>query len=272
MKRLSVGAAALLVLSASAAQAQEATWSGPYVGAHAGWGWKADETSDTILFDTNLDGTFNNTVNTATGANAFSPGFCNGAAQTATPAGGCKDDENGVDFGVRAGYDWRSGSVVLGALAEVSRMNVVDAASAYSTTPAFYTMERKLRGVGALRVRGGVVVADNLFYATGGVAKGRVRHRFSTSNTVNTFQVREDKWASGYQYGGGVERQIGANLTMGLEYLYTRLEDDDFRVRAAGPAPATNPFILVNAGGTDFRRSEDDLNTHSVRLTAAYRF
>lgn len=37
------------------------------------------------MFDTNRDGNFNDTVRTTLGANAFSEGFCQGAAQGRTP-------------------------------------------------------------------------------------------------------------------------------------------------------------------------------------------
>ncbi len=52
----------------------------------------------------------------------------------------------------------------------------------------------------------------------------------------------------------------------------TSLDDkDEYTVRVQGPAPATNPFILTNAAGTDLRRS-DQFDFHTARLTAAYRF
>ena len=96
--------------------------------------------------------------------------------------------------------------------------------------------------------------------------------KYRQSNTANTFRLTDDDKASGYQWGGGFERKITPEVTLGLEYLYTQLEDDGFVVRAAGPAAATNPFLITNTNGTDFRRSEEDFEVHSVRLTAAYRF
>lgn len=83
--------------------------------------------------------------------------------------------------------------------------------------------------------------------------------------------LRGDEKASGYQWGAGVVRKIAPEVTLGLEYLYTNLDDDGFRVRAQGPAAATNPFLIVNPAGTDFRRGEDEVKYHSVRMTAAYR-
>ena len=104
------------------------------------------------------------------------------------------------------------------------------------------------------------------------MAQGDVQHSFTTTNTANTFVQRGDDTATGYQFGGGYERKLTPDVTLGLEYLYTNLDDDDFVVRSQGPAAANNPFLLVNSSGTDLRRSEDELKFHSFRITASYRF
>lgn len=273
MRLLLSGAAALTFLAAGAAHADETSWSGLYVGAHAGWTNNKSESGERVNFDTNLDGKFGDTVNTAAGANAFSPGFCGGAASGALPASGCSDDDDNFEFGARLGYDWRVGDFIVGPVVEVSRTEVKDSVAAFSTTPAQYTLSRNLKGVAALRLRGGYVFGeDNMIYATGGVAVGDVEHRFGSSNTVNTFVARNGDDPTGYQLGGGYERKIAPEVTVGLEYMYTSLDDGNYRVRAQGPAPATNPFILVNGAGTDFQRSSNDLEFHSVRVTANYRF
>lgn len=265
-------AAIVALASASVSQAQErAEWSGAYVGAHAGYGWQKGDKNETIGFDNNRDGTFGDTVNTAAGANAFSPGFCDGATQSPTP-GACHEDDDGFEFGGRAGYDMQFGSFVVGGLVEGSRTDVSDSVTAFSTTPAYYTMDRKLKGLLAARVRGGFAMDRNLLYVTGGYAKGYVKRSFASSNGVNSFTETDDKNIDGYQLGAGVERKFTPNVTMGLEYIFTRLDDDKYGVSASGPAPATNPFILVNSGGTDFRRTEDKFDVHSVRLTTSYRF
>lgn len=265
--------AALSVLAAATAvQAQEAAdWTGAYVGAHAGYGWHKGGSGETIGFDTNLDGTYGDTVRTSTGADAFSPGFCNGVTQSSVP-GSCSGDDDGFEFGGRAGYDWQMGSFVIGGLVEATRTDIRDGVTAFSTTPAYYSMDRKLKGMLAARARLGFAMDRNLIYATGGYAKADVQRTFATSNAANTFVTSEDKNLEGWQLGAGVERKFTPNITVGLEYVYTRLDDDDYSVRATGPAPATNPFILVNADGTDMQRGQDEFNVHSVRLTTAYRF
>jgi len=276
MKKTVLVTASLLALAvgASAAQVQAQDWSGAYVGAVFGYA-KTDKTEgETFVFDKNLDGQFNDTVNTSLGDNAFSPGFCDGFAKGPTAAAGCDgDDDDNWELGLRAGYDWQFGNFVVGGVAEIERLKLEDSATAFSTTPAFYTFDRKLESLAAIRLRAGYAAGPYLGYVTGGAARGEIKHDFRTSNAANTFVRRgADDSADGYQAGLGVERQLDGKVRLGLEYLYTRLEDDGFVVRAQGPVAATNPFILTNAGGTDMRRTQDDFEIHSVRLTASYRF
>ena len=269
---------AVLAALASPAFAQSSgsggAWNGGYIGLQVGSSDQPSDDNETIRFDRNLDNNFDDTVTTSGGANAFSPGFCGGAANGPTPASGCRDDDNGTDYGVRAGYDWQSGSLVYGIVGEYVRGDAEDSVSAFSTTPARYTMTRSLERTASLRGRIGFSFGDdaNLLYATGGLAWGRVSNSFSTSNGVNTFTNNGDSDSKGPQYGLGYERKLGDNFAVGLEYLVTKLKDDEYRVRAQGPAPATNPFILGNASGTDFRRSDEDFETSSLRVTLSYRF
>ncbi|HEX9932978.1 MAG TPA: outer membrane beta-barrel protein [Allosphingosinicella sp.] len=265
-------AAAATLATPAAAQTGSGDWSGAYVGGRIGYGFQGNDDNETILFDTNLDGSFGDTVTTAAGANAFSPGFCGGAALDSTAAGGCRDDKDGLDIAVHAGIDRQFGNFVVGAVAEYGRADISDSVSAFSTTPAQYTITRRLRDNAALRARAGFAMGNTLVYGTGGVAWGRIRNRFETSNTVNTFTNSGNDDAWGYRAGAGVEQRLGRSFSIGLQYLYTSLEDEDFRVRAAGPAPATNPFIRQNANGTDFARSGDRFNNHSLGLTANFRF
>ena len=135
-------------------------------------------------------------------------------------------------------------------------------------------MLRKVDGMAAIRARVGAAFGEsgeNLVYVTGGYARAKIENTFFTSNGVNTFTNNGGGDASGAQLGLGYERRIGA-FAVGVEYIRTQLSDDEYRVRAQGPAPATNPFIRQNPNGTDFRRSDDDFDLDSVRLTATYRF
>lgn len=264
-----LGAAAL----APSAWAQTTDWTGLYVGGQVGLA-KALGDTETIQFDTDRDGNFNDTVNTALGVNAFGPGFCQGAAQGATPADGCRmgKDEN-LNYGVRAGYDWQFGNFVVGAVGEYSRLNIGTDVSAFSTTPASYTFTRDLHAVAALRARAGYAFGNSLLYATGGWAWGDMARSFSTTNGVNSFSGSADDDPQGYQVGAGWEQKLGvaSNWSVGVEYVWTQLEDDAVVAVGPGTAPATNPFLLVDATGTDMRRSNEDFEFGQLAITLNWR-
>jgi opacity protein-like surface antigen len=256
----------------TAALAQSTDWTGFYAGGRIGGLKQPSGNNERVEFDTNLDGSFGDTVRTAAGADAFSPGFCDGAANDRTPAAGCVGDDEGADGALMLGYDVQFGSVLVGLVGEIGRGKAEDSVAAFSTTPAFYTMTRRLRTNGAIRARVGVPFGDTLPYLTAGVAAAKIDHRFVTSNGINSFTERgDDKTVYGSRVGAGVEQRFG-RFTIGALYLYSNYKDDDYRVRAAGPAPATNPFILVNPSGTDFRRSDERFKTRSLSATASYHF
>ena len=93
------------------------------------------------------------------------------------------------------------------------------------------------------------------------------------TNTANSFtQIGDDKiW--GWQAGGGAEVMLAGGFGLGLEYLYNRYDDGDYHV-AVGPgtAPATNPFLLANRGGTNMRPTSGNITFHSVRAGLFYKF
>lgn len=277
MKSVQLAAAALLVsaFAAPALAQDEDNWTGFYVGGHVGYAFQPNDDDETILFDTNLDGQFDNGVRTSANANAFSPGFCGGAASGNAPGGGCDDDRDGIEFGVQAGYDYQEpGSMlVIGFVADYSRSRLRDSVSAFSTTPASYTMTRRLRDVATLRGRIGIATGRALIYATGGVAYGSIRNRFATTNTANSFTDNGNEHGWGGTAGGGIEYRISGPFSIGAEYLYRAVDANDFIVRAGpGTAPLTNPFRIQNPNGTDFQRSGERLTSHGVTLNLNYRF
>lgn len=252
-------------------------FNGFYVGGTFALDATANDDNDGIAFDTNRDGSFDNTVTTTLGANAFSPGFCGGTAQARTNTG-CGDDKDSYGYAIRAGVDRRvggDGMFVAGLLVEAAKSESVDYVSAFSTTPASYTVARQLDHNFALRGRLGVSPGDGrgLFYVTGGVAYGKIEHAFATSNTANSFtETNDDEYMLGGQVGGGAELYFMPNASVTFEYLYSSFDDDDYFV-AVGPgtAPATNPFLL-GGGGTNLRAADTDLDLHSFRVGLNFRF
>jgi len=274
LKTITAASATLLLAGVAApALAQTPDWSGPYIGVFGGFVQPDDEDTETIVFDRNLDGTFGEQVTTSAGANAFSPGFCGDQIDQGTF---CDDDGSGVEGGVKLGYDMQFGNWVIGGVGELAGVDVEDSATAFSTTPAYYSFTRKLKHMAALRARVGYAAGNALIYATGGPAYGKVDNKFATSNTANRFTVQTDEDdADGYQFGGGLEWRLAPSLTVSGEYIYSDLETGDYTIRVAsnGTTPATNPFILApNTTGTDMRRDSDSFKSHAFRIGMNVRF
>lgn len=271
LRVFAAGIAALAIATPALAQDDRGEFDGFYIGGSVGYAVQNNDVGETILFDRGSNGSFGETIATGAGANAFSPGFCNGAA-TSNLNTACTNDKDGIDYHLRLGGDRQYGRFIVGFVVEGGKSDVRDSVSAFSTTPAFYTMTREIEWNAALRARAGYTLGPKtLAYATFGGAYARLDHSFTTGNTANAFAVTgsDDVW--GWQAGGGIEQKLGKNVSIGVEYLYSRYNDDDARIRVTqGTAGATNPFVL--AGGADFRRNTNRFDFHAIRATAAFRF
>ena len=272
---LAVSAASLFAVPAIAQDNRDASqdFDGPYISIGGGASLQGSDRGESLIFDTDQDGTYGDQVTTVGDTDAFGPGFCNGAA-TGTANVGCRNDKDGPEFFGRLGYDKRMGNFVLGAVVEGGHSVARDSVSGFSTTPASYTMSREADYQANARLRAGYTPGGGaLFYVTGGGAYARLDNKFTTTNTANSFDDNGKTNAWGYTVGGGAEVMVTNNIGLGLEYLYTDVKDKDYVVNVgAGTAdPATNPFLL-NGGGTDIRRSDPNFQTHSVRGTLSYRF
>jgi len=283
MRRLSLlslaGVATLAIAGPAFAQdAERAPFDGFYAGGSFGFDVQPNDVGESISFDRAANGSFGDTLVTTTGANPFSPsatvpgaGFCNGQARFSTRATGCVNDRDSYSYSGRLGFDKQMGNIVVGLVGEFGDNNIRDAVRAFSTTPANYVMNREIKYTGNVRLRAGYAADRTLFYATGGGVYARINNYFSTTNATNTFTTNGNKNAYGYTVGGGVEQKIAPNISIGVEYLFNRVKDDDYRVRVAGGA-ANNPFILGGGAGTDFKRSFDYFRWHSARAVLNFRF
>jgi len=283
MKLSPLSSALVLVLAAAttpafAQDARDTHFDGPYVAGVVGLGLQNNDRGDSLVFDTDGDGAFGDTVNTAPpgSVDAFSEGFCNGVARGATAAEGCRSDKSKIEYGVRVGYDKRlgGGNFVLGGLIEGSKNKSTDGTSAFSITPASYSIEREIDYAVSARLRAGFTPGGGaLFYATGGGTYARINHTFSTTNTSNAFtEVNDGKMVWGWQAGGGAEIMLTNKVSLGMEYLHTRYTDKKYYVNVAqGTAPVTNPFVL-NGGTTNLRPTDTQFSTNAFRATLGFRF
>jgi outer membrane immunogenic protein len=249
---------------------------GFYVGGSIGATFGSGNDDETILFDRNLDGTFGDTITTPTNPNAFSTGFCGGSVGTSPtrPSGGCDSEDTALEFSARAGFDRQMGSFVIGVIGEIGMTDASSSVTAFSTTPASYTFNREIEFLANLRARAGVTVTPTtLVYATGGIGYASLDNSFVTTNTANGVTRNLDDESIGYVLGAGLEQKLGRNLSVGIEYLYQQYEDEStVRLGNSGTTPATNPFLLGNPNGTDFARSDQEFDLHSVRAVVNFRF
>jgi hypothetical protein len=153
----------------------------------------------------------------------------------------------------------------------IQASSTVNSPATAATTSAFRRTTQ--RAVLILRVRAGYAFGGkSLFYATGGGAYAQIRNSFATSNAVNAIADNGNPKSWGYVAGGGVEQSLGRNLSIGLEYLYTRFEDDHYRVRAARKCTREQPVRPEQQPGTEYSRSQPRLDYHAARLTAPFGF
>lgn len=256
-------------------------WSGFYVGGALGYAWQPNFDRDTLerlAFDTNGDGNFNDGVRTATGGDAFAPGFCRGETLSATP-GSCKGDDDGrTSWRAHAGFDLSLGRIVVGGVVEGGQTAISNSVSGFSTTPASYTFTRSMDWDGAARARIGFALPTRtLVYGTGGVAYARFKNSFATSNTFNSFTAsddEQDEW--GWVAGGGIEQRVTDRFSIGVLYKYTRFDTDGYTVNAGQGTPpsATNPFVnpAFTNGSTNIRRTSDRFEFQTVQATVSFRF
>ena len=229
-------------------------WSGFYAGVQLGGAFGS---SGIFSMDRNGDGVFGDYLP------AFDPAV--------TPlAGGFDGDFNsGFVGGIHVGYNWQMDRIVFGGLLDVNYADIGDRQSGFSGTPAFYHIDREIDWLATARLKVGYAFTDRVMaYATGGLAYGDVDYRF-VSNTPAASVVTGGGHDFGYTVGGGVEAMVTERVSVGLEYLYTNLGDNDFNVNLSGPAAFSG---AGSAGSTDARGSDRDLDFHTIQFKVSYHF
>jgi outer membrane immunogenic protein len=207
------------------------SWSGLYLGIHAGYGW--GETDFTHVL-----GSFFGAAGASAGS--FEP--------------------QGALGGVHAGFLFQAGSIVFGPEVALTLGTLADNVrgpnpgfpqdSAYNEVRNLFTAVARL-GV----VTGGLggQCCEKLFYVKGGYALGEVGWKaFSgppgANVPTNWIRNKEDGWT----VGAGVEIKGMKGGSLGLEYNFIHLDGDD---RFVGFPPGT-PVTLA----------QDDLRIHTVMV------
>jgi outer membrane immunogenic protein len=244
----SVGVVALTSASASAADfkgpapaaAAPWSWTGFYIGAHAGYGWGRDPFTDQI---------FGNKILSGINSNGFLGGFQAGANVQHGPwVGGLEIDLSATN--IKGTTTSTSGTIDVGDDTLTSTLRQTD----------------KFDWIGSARARFGYVPWPNLLvYGTGGLAWTRFSQTQQAdlnittggSTVIATLATTTPTWRFGWVAGAGVETRLwDSNWLARIEYLH-------FDFRDSGNSISTEGF---------FNSTSDNLTVDVVRAGLSYKF
>ena len=163
------------------------SWTGFYLGAHAGYAWGSVDQRQT------------------TGG---------------MPVGPFGYDVDGAFGGGTAGYNWQAGQLVVGIEGDLGWMDLSGAGRIPSSNPAAH-QDISLDGglYGDITGRLGVAMGRTLLYGKGGWAwfNGEARQKTTNPGFVTH---GTDKAFDGWVAGAGIEHMIAPNVSLKLEYLH----------------------------------------------------
>lgn len=163
--------------------ASDHLWSGPYVGVQLGGGTATTEFKD---LDSWYDGN----------------------------DGGPKDDS--FVGGIRAGYDWTSGNVLYGVLAEYSFTNIDTQKEVASSGSPEMAVGSKIDGIGSLRGKVGLFSGNVAGTLSAGLAYQNASDRQNDTDGSNEYiNSDSDKW--GWVFGIGTEYALDSHSSIGLD-------------------------------------------------------
>jgi outer membrane immunogenic protein len=235
------------------AQPLSDTWTGAYIGGHAGYGW-----------------------GTSSGDLGYNdPAFPAFSAKDVFNPVGRSIDTDGAFGGVQGGFNWQSGQFVVGIVADVSRADIGgDGAFVSIDKNTTWHINDQIDWFGTVRGKIGVTSGGFFVYGTGGLAWGHVE----TSNSVECVGCTTFPWAHGssndtqvgWTAGAGVAMKLSAQWSLGVEYLYVDLGDSDHNFVGT----ALSGTIPVGGGKFDYRSDsfDSDFAFHTVSANLSYHF
>jgi outer membrane immunogenic protein len=246
-------------------------WTGFYIGGNVGYSWgRSDVTLDSVEF-------FGFGASTG-GAERLHPNGIIGGLQ----AGYNLQSSRNWVWGVETDFQWTGQKKRVLETATLAPPSVTDFPATGDTLTsgsASATVTSKLTWLGTLRGRVGFVPDANpgmLFYATGGLAYGRVKTSFdgmasgSFTNTTNceggcTFSgavsASGARTKVGWTIGAGVEGDLGNLWTWKVEYLYVDLGT------VSGTIPVNVSGCVTDSTPTTTCTSATGIATYSNRMT-----
>jgi len=253
---VSVSAAALLAASPVAAQ-DKTNWTGPYLGAHVGYG----------------TGDWDGTLSTSAGC----PGTCADSGFT-DPTRSLNGD--GILGGIQAGYNWQfaNSPIVVGFEADISWDDISGQGTAATDkyNPWVWSKQHDLSldYFGTARARIGLAQGPFLPYITGGLAWGKTSGTLAVSQSHDgtgsiidgTSHAYSDDTHVGWTIGGGLEYRVSDAWSLKAEYLYMDLGHADYAFKDG------TVFDDPKGAAFDTDSFSSDLKMHVVRVGLNYHF
>ena len=249
------------------------SWTGFYIGVHAGGSWSADNDPDYTLTDPTGGAPFTSRSFVLCGSPVGLPVPVPTSPNPLDLQASCSNDSSFLGGG-QIGYNWQRGALVLGVEADGSWRKLVDYSfGVFGANPTLNSPMGSIAGdaayfktkqgaLGTLRGRVGYAPGNWLLYVTGGLAVGHVEHTFTevlnpgttcVAPAGNTCQTVSDSGTKvGWTVGAGFEVAFGQHWSFGAEYLYVDLGDTTLTINpAAGGIVGVTQFF-TNTGTATF--------------------
>jgi len=182
-------------------------WSGPFVALQGGYAWDGEE--------------------------LFVPGVSSVPYSV---------ERHGEFGGVAAGYNYQTGNLVLGVVADYNLSNVTGGAA----IDGAYISTNNVHNFGSIDAKIGYAFNRWLVYGVGGVGFAEIEH------TMDVPAVAFDKFSAfqtGYNVGGGVQYAFDKNWSMFGEYRYYHFPPRDFNAMLViGPHHTIETLSTLRVG------------------------
>jgi outer membrane immunogenic protein len=204
--------ATLLIASSSAFADGKINWTGPYLGASAGYTWGEQQFKDVNFADiTSVPG-----------------------SQVVTDPKPSLDNAFG---GLNAGYNFlMNDKTLIGA-----DINVVGGsfdANYQSIGNGFgqdFTAKSKMNWMATLKAKAGMLVGDTLVHVNGGVAFADEEMKIDSLFSGTHYKTSNSQNRTGWVVGLGAEQAIYNNLTAKIDYQHIDFGDENFTINNVDP-------------------------------------
>ena len=147
--------------------------------------------------------------------------------------------------GVTLGYNYQSGSLLIGAEADAGFGSISGHGNFGRATDSYGT----INGIGTLRARAGYIFNQRLlFYVTGGYAGTVLNGKISDYAFSPNYVLNEGHYLNGYAVGAGVEYAITTKISIKGEYLFTGFGSHQYFTGTRDSIPSGANISLLRAG------------------------